>query len=228
MLAPWTAQAMLAPLIRLALKGERRQHGCRSPKGKGGSMAAAVQKGGCKLDADVRDWHHRPLHIFSANTMYIVTGSTLQKRALFEGCERLSLLQRTLFEAMVSHGWELQAWAVFANHYHFVAQASDDASSLKQMIQRLHSQTARVINGEDGMKGRRVWFQYWDTCLTYEKSYYPRLNYVHNNPVKHGLVARADQYPFCSAAWFERNAEPGFRRKVESFRFDRVKVPDDF
>ena len=71
-------------------------------------------------------------------------------------------------------------------------------------------------------------FQYWDTCLTYEKSYYARLNYVHNNPVKHGLAPVADQYPFCSAAWFRAQADPRFRKKVESFRHDRVKIVDDF
>ena len=35
------------------------------------------------------------------------------------------------------------------------------------------------------------------------KSYLARLNYVHQNPVKHGLVRVANQYRWCSAAWLE-------------------------
>jgi putative transposase len=173
-------------------------------------------------------WHHSPGHLFVANTMYIVTASTLGKQRLFRGDDRLRLLQDTLFEVAEAFGWQLQAWALFSTHYHWIAMAPSASTSLKAAIQRLHSQSARRVNELDKTPGRRVWFQYWDTCLTYEKSYYARLNYVHNNAVKHGLVAVAEEYAYCSAAWFNAKAEPGFRRKVESFRYDRVNVVDDF
>ncbi|NIR49584.1 hypothetical protein GWO43_13850 [candidate division KSB1 bacterium] len=175
-----------------------------------------------------RRWHHRPEHIFVPGTMYIVTASTLHQQHFFRGRERLRLLNKVLLEALDDYNWSVQAWAVFSNHYHFIAKSPEDATTLKSMIQRLHSQTSREVNKLDGTSGRQVWFQYWDTCLTFEKSYYPRLNYVHNNAVKHGLVQKAEDYPFCSAAWFQAQTEPAFRRKVESFRYDRIKIIDDF
>ena len=55
-----------------------------------------------------------------------------------------------------------------------------------------------------------------------------RLNYVHQNAVKHGLVPAANQYPWCSAPWSETNARPGSVKSVYSFKTDRIKVPDDF
>lgn len=171
-------------------------------------------------------WPHGPLHLFVPNALYIVTASTLYKQAIFDTNVKLALLQNTLFEVMLVYGWELQAWALFVNHYHFIARAPEDGTSLKHLIQRLHSQSARLVNEIDRRPGRRVWFQYWDTCLTYEKSYYARLNYVHNNPVKHRVVAAAEQYPFCSAAWFNAHASDDFRKKVESAPYDRVNVPD--
>jgi putative transposase len=78
------------------------------------------------------------------------------------------------------------------------------------------------------MAGRRVWFQYRDTPLTFEKSYYARLNYTHNNAVKHGLVQEATQYPYCSAAWFEQAAPRALYKKIESFKWDAVKVEDEY
>jgi putative transposase len=36
-------------------------------------------------------------------------------------------------------------------------------------------------------------YEFWDTRLTFEKSWFARLNYVHQNPVKHGLVPVANQ-----------------------------------
>jgi putative transposase len=179
-------------------------------------------------EKESRSWHHRPAHLFVHGAMYLVTAGTLHKKRFFQANDRLALLQETLFDVAEHYGWGLQAWAIFSNHYHFIAQAPRDAQTLRVMIQRLHSETSRKVNEMDSLPGRRVWFQYWDSCLTFEKSYYARLNYVHNNPVKHKIVAVADQYSFCSARWFAKYAEPSFRRKVESFRYDRLKIEDDF
>ena len=88
--------------------------------------------------------------------------------------------------------------------------------------------TARVINEQDGTPGRRVWFQYWDNKITYEKSYLARLNYINNNPVHHNIVRKAVDYPYCSAAWFENSGDKAFCKTVASFKIDRVNVIDDF
>src|SRR5262245_21416653 len=109
-----------------------------------------------------RHWHHSPLHLFVPNTMYIITASTLYKRHFFRNDAKLSLVHETLFEVANRYAWQLQAWAVFSNHYHFIAKSPDNAKTLKPMIQRLHSQTARYVNHVDGDRGRQVWFQYWD------------------------------------------------------------------
>ena len=158
----------------------------------------------------------------------MVTGATLYKERAFEGRDLLTVLQNSPLEAAQEFSFFLEAWAVFSNHYHFVAHAPNADSTLRKMVQRYHSETARLANERSSSVGRRVWFQYWDTRLTFEKSLYPRLNYVHNNPVKHGLVSNAEDYEFCSARWFRTLAEPAFYRKVSSFRYDRLKIRDDF
>ena len=73
-----------------------------------------------------------------------------------------------------------------------------------------------------------MWFNYRETRITYEKSYLARLNYVHQNAVKHGLVPVANQYPWCSARWFERTFSPAMAKSIYRFKADRLKVPDDF
>jgi putative transposase len=54
------------------------------------------------------------------------------------------------------------------------------------------------------------------------------LKYVHNNPVHHGVVPVAENYNWCSAGWFNKHAVPAFRRTIESFKIDNLKVFDDF
>ena len=177
-------------------------------------------------EIEIGEWKHAPLHLFVPNTIYMVTAATLHKRHIFTTPEKLGLLQGTLFEVAESCGWELEAWAVFGNHYHVIARSPREGMSLKTVIQRLHSKSARLVNEMDKTPGRRVWFEYWDTCLTYENSYYARLNYVHYNPVKHGLVMVAEEYRFCSAGWFRAHAPDSFREKLAGVAYDRVNVPD--
>ncbi len=128
-------------------------------------------------------------------------------------------------------GWHLEAWAVFSNHYHFVGHAPDDtedAANLATMLSVLHAKTAGWVNKLDAAPGRQVWFNFWESQLTYEKSYLARLNYVHQNAVKHGLVPVANQYPWCSASWMERKSTPAMTKAIERFKIERVRVLDDF
>jgi len=159
--------------------------------------------------------------------MFIVTAGTLHKRHFFNTDKRLNYLTRALLTLAAEYEWKLQAWAIFSNHYHFVAEAKRPLN-LPRLIKYLHSITAKRVNFLDGATGRKVWFEYWDTRLTYEKTFLSRLNYVHTNPVKHGLVADPEAYPWCSAAWFARSAERTFHSTVMRFPSDRVNLQDEF
>jgi putative transposase len=96
------------------------------------------------------------------------------------------------------------------------------------MLAVLHTKTSRWVNRLDKTPARQVWFNFRDTRLTHHRSYLARLNYVHQNAVKHGLVPVANQYPWCSAAWFERTASAAIVKSIYRFKTDAVRVPDEF
>lgn len=174
------------------------------------------------------DWPHAPIHRLEQPGAYMVTAGTYLKAHHFREPARLTFLHDHLLRLARQYEWDLQAWAVFSNHYHFVAISPAKVETLRRMAKHLHADTAREINRLDGATGRKVWHQYWDTHLTYPPSYFARLNYTLQNPVRHGLVRVATAYPWCSAGWFERTAAPSFRKTVLSFKTDRVNVLDDF
>ena len=161
----------------------------------------------------------------------IVTAGTYHKEHFFRGAQLLGVLHRGLLAVAYEFGWHLEAWAIFSNHYHFVGHSpydEDDAASLTNMLAKLHKKTAKWVNGLDHATGRQVWHNFWETKLTYQKSYLARLNYVHQNPVKHGLVRVAKQYPWCSARWFERSVRPAERQTIYAFKIDRLRVYDEY
>lgn len=178
--------------------------------------------------APTRDWPHAPVHRLSEHGTYIVTAGTLHKEHRFRGPERLDLLETQLLTLARQHGVQLEAWAVFSNHYHFVGHTTESGEQLKRLLSHLHTATAAELNLRDGTSERAVWYNFRDTRLTFEKSYSGRLNYVHQNAVKHGLVPVANQYRWCSAAWFERTATPAQVKTIYSFKIDKLRLPDEY
>lgn len=158
----------------------------------------------------------------------MVTGSTYLKKHYLRTPIQLTLVQSRLFDVAEEFGWQLQAWAVLSNHYHFVALSPEDPKTLRTIVSKLHTTTAIELNKQDEAPGRKVWFQYYDSHITYQASYLARLKYVHQNAVHHKIATHAENYPWCSAAWFAQQAQPAFYKTVQSFRTDRIKVTDDF
>jgi putative transposase len=176
-------------------------------------------------------WPRAPTHQLSQRGTYFITAATYLKAHHFRGANRLCVLHRGLLTLAEEFNWQFEAWAVFSNHYHFVGHSPSeaaDATSLRAMLSILHVKTAEWVNKLDQTPGRQVWFNFWDTKLTQQQSYLARLNYVHQNAVKHELVTTACLYPWCSAGWFERTASAATVKSIYRFKTDRISVPDQF
>lgn len=160
----------------------------------------------------------------------MVTAGTYRKEHLFCTNQKRDAVLEAILQLARDYSLRLQAWAVMSNHYHMIVSFEEAVPdlTLPHFVRHLHREIATRVNKIDRVSGRRVMYQFWDTRLSYEKSWLARLNYVHQNPVHHGAVAVASEYPWCSARWFESNASPAFVRSVRSFKIDRVNVVDDF
>ena len=174
------------------------------------------------------NWPHAPAHWLFEAGLYIVTTGTYRKLPHLNSPQRLDLVQESLFEYAHEFAWDLRAWAILANHYHFVAASPSDPDTLRKFLGKLHMQTAKLLNRLDNTPGRTVWYQGGDSHITFERSYLARLSYVHYTPSRPGIVPVAENSPRCSAAWFAQNASPAFVKTVKNFKTDRLNVPDDF
>jgi len=176
-------------------------------------------------------WHHAPVHKLDGRGAYMVTCGTLQKIPILTTPERLSDFQAMLFEYTGKFGWQVQAWAVMSNHYHWIGLSPEKeavAQSMKVLVTQLHEVSAKHLNRLDGVTGRRVWCNYWESRITFQTSYLARLKYVHDNPAHHGVVMNAAAYAWCSRAWLERTASHAFVKQLDSFKTNTLNVPDDF
>jgi putative transposase len=106
----------------------------------------------------------------------MVTAGTLGRKALFHTPARLDLVLGLLFDHAEAAGLGLEAWAILRNHYHLVVNfaAARAGLTLSRWLAGFHAAIGRELNKLDGTAGRRVMHQYWDTELTFEKSWLAR------------------------------------------------------
>jgi putative transposase len=81
-----------------------------------------------------KDWPHAPVHRLDSAGIYIVTGGTLHKKQFFQTADTLTLLENSLLTLSKHYEWQLEAWSVFVNHYHFVGRCYRDAPDLHRFL----------------------------------------------------------------------------------------------
>ena len=168
--------------------------------------------------------HNTPPHLFMANWFYILTSSVYKQQPLIQSNNRKKEWVNALLAASELYHWEIIAWVVMDNHFHAILKSpQDNPGSLPKFVASYHKFTARQWNEQEDLAGRKVWWNYWDTCIRSKDDYLNRLRYVFWNPVKHGLVQEPAEYPFCNYGdfleeeWFEIGKAPVEVKDVPEF-----------
>ena len=112
--------------------------------------------------------------------------------------------------------YDLIAWVVMPNHVHLLIRTYQGVP-LGKIVQSWKSYTSRRIRrmmedrGRGGeLAGRGLWMrEYWDRYIRNERHFQATVAYIHGNPVKAGLVSRAEDWPWSSAREFAESAELG-------------------
>ena len=130
---------------------------------------------------------HQPKHIYIDNQTYFITSHLFDRKFLFDSATKKDKLLLKLFSFAWEERIELRAWVVLNNHYHVLLKVSD-GHSISNYMGRIHSGLTFEMNEQEGMKGRRLWKNYWDWCIRDEADYWRHFNYIHHNPIKHGIV----------------------------------------
>jgi len=92
----------------------------------------------------------------------------------------------------------LRAWVVLPNHYHVLVKT--ELLSFGRRLGRLHNGLSTQWNREDKTPGRKVWYRFSDRAIRSDRHLMAAVNYIHANPVRHGLVDVATDWPWSSLA----------------------------
>ena len=139
---------------------------------------------------------HTPAHLFLDHTPYFITAAIYQKRMLLANPLLKNRLLSLLQGYFRRYQWDLHHWVILDNHYHLLGK-SNNGADMEAIFRNTHSKSAELIRGLTNCE-TPVWWNYWDYCPRTESEYMTRLNYLLNNPVKHGYVESLHDYPYSS------------------------------
>lgn len=120
--------------------------------------------------------------------------------------DRIDDLRNAVRTVKQRHPFEIVAWVVLRDHMHAVwtlPEGDGDCATRWMLIKAGFSRVvpkgeriraARLTKGERGLWQRR----FWEHLITSETDLRRHVDYVHINPVKHGYVARASDWPYSS------------------------------
>jgi putative transposase len=149
---------------------------------------------------------------------YFFTLVTERRRPLFREKAAVELFLDAVESIRLRHPFEVDAFVVLPDHLHALwtlpeadARFSMRWRLIKEAFTRSYLKThaapdrseSRRSKGEQGIWQRR----FWEHIIRDEADFIAHLNYIHLNPVHHGLVAAPRDWPHSSfREWVEREA----------------------
>lgn len=144
-------------------------------------------------------WHAPPHFDYEGEERFLISAACYEhKHVIGKSAERMSECESALIDLFRENEAQLFAWCVLPNHYHYLIQ-TERIPEILSAIGKFHGSSSYRWNGEDGERGRKVWFRCVERAMRSERHFFATLNYVHNNPVKHGYVVRWQDWPYSSA-----------------------------
>jgi len=149
---------------------------------------------------------------------------------LLEGREKLTepdfaLLARAFNRARALHPFYLTAWVLLPDHWHCIcAPVRPVTISLAMKSVKLSSM--RAVNRLRDEEGELWQPRFFDRALRTVREYNEKVEYIHLNPVKAGLVSRPEDW-----GWSSYNEYAGMSAEEQKQRcgliVDRVRIPSD-
>lgn len=141
---------------------------------------------------------------------YFFTVVTERRQPILTNQDVRSALRAAILEVRSTHPFEIDAWVLLPDHLHCIwtlPEGDADFSTHWQLIKRevtvaigakyfredLH--TDRRAQKQQGT----IWQQrFWEHFIRDDNDYAAHMDYLHFNPVKHGLVKTVNEWPWSS------------------------------
>jgi REP element-mobilizing transposase RayT len=134
--------------------------------------------------------------VWIESPIYFVTTCAQNRRMLFTRPDIAAILVDELGGARQRHGWRVGRFVIMPDHLHFFCaeDGSQSVAPLSRFVGSFKQWTAKRIIAT-GVAAPIWQKQFFDRLLRSPRSYNDKWDYVRTNPVRKGLVAKAEDWP---------------------------------
>jgi putative transposase len=150
-----------------------------------------------------------------AGGTYFFTVTLLRRGGSDLLTRHINVLRAVVAEVRRRHSFCVHGWVVLPDHLHCLIELPSgdaDFATRWRLIKTAFSKslprserrsTVRVRRGERGIWQRR----YWEHLIRDEADFRRHLDYIHANPLKHGLVSRVADWPYSTFHLYVRRGD---------------------
>ncbi|MEP7149735.1 MAG: transposase [Acidobacteriota bacterium] len=153
--------------------------------------------------------------------VYFFTSVAHKRLPIFQTDKLKQIACNAFDEARRSAGFLIFAYVIMPDHCHILTDSSRDPSetlrflngiSAKRILDHLKANAISSLEKLKMFEKKRgykysVWEHHSDTFrVTSESTFMQKVNYIHQNPVKAGLVEHPDEYRYSSSRIWNRRA----------------------
>jgi len=162
--------------------------------------------------------------IVDDNYAYFITSTVVEWIPIFTSERYCNILIQTIKYYQLHNNLEVFAYVIMPEHFHIILRCKELVKtvqlikmySAKQIIKELKANNNYSILEKLSLNKKeyktnsdyQVWQEgYHPQVILNEKVYEQKVNYIHNNPVKRGLVEEITDWKYSSAGFFLKGKE---------------------
>ena len=147
---------------------------------------------------------------------YFFTLVTYERRPVLADSAYIERLQAAKHKVQQKHPFTIEAEVILPDHVHALWTLPDGDAELAVRIRLMKSfftksvagsRAAGTLSSSRAAKGEQAIWQrrYWEHTIRDERDFQSHVDYIHFNPVKHGLVTSPGDWPHSSFRdWVQR------------------------
>jgi putative transposase len=139
-----------------------------------------------------------------AGCLHFITFSCHHRDPLLAEAHACKVFEQTLERVRQWYGFFVSGYVIMPEHVHLLI-SEPERGPLSVALQMLKQNSARQLRGPEGAP---FWLpRYYDFNVWSDAKRVEKLRYIHRNPVKRGLVARPEDWPWSSFRHYATGVE---------------------
>jgi putative transposase len=153
--------------------------------------------------------------VFSRGGTYFFTVVTYRRIPIFINDSRVNYFKKCIKDTMRRYPFKVEAMVVLPDHIHTIwtlPEKDDDFSTRWMLIKKRfsihHADIIKSPVSESRLKKREygIWQRrFWEHLIRNDEDYALHCDYIHYNPIKHGLVDSPGLWKYSSFNQFVKN-----------------------